>query len=283
MDLSKALRRIIGSPRPRIQVLSDLHLEVGQQYTSFADSFRATAPFLVLAGDVGRVIDEDYLRFLKVQTSRYQNVFLVLGNHEFYGLDHDSAVAQAKRLVQDPTLDGKVVLLHRTRWDDPDSDLTILGCTLWSVIPEDIFDIIKAKVKDYQRIEGWTPQHHNAAHAEDVTWLRQQVSKAAAEKRRIMVVTHHAPCVKGASHPKYENNPWTPAFATDLLHQGTWRAVKVWVFGHTHFSTEFVHEGTRVVSNQRGYALSGSLEKESEKEKEDGEGRSFDASLAISV
>jgi predicted phosphodiesterase len=289
MDLSKALRRVIGTPRPRVQVLSDLHLEVWQQYTSFANSFPATAPFLVLAGDVGRVIDhDDYLKFLQAQTSRYEKVFLVLGNHEFYDLDYNSTVTQAKSLVQEPSLGGKVVLLHRSRWDDPDSDLTILGCTLWSSIPEDIFDVVRAKVKDYQRINGWTPQHHNAAHAKDVTWLKEQVSQATAEKRRIMVVTHHAPCIKGTSHPKYENNPWTPAFATDLLGQGTWGAVRVWIFGHTHFSTEFVRNGTRVVSNQRGYSVTEASsaaiqEKEAEKEKKNGKGRAFDASLAISV
>jgi predicted phosphodiesterase len=289
MDLSKALRRVIGTPRPRVQVLSDLHLEAGQQYTSFANSFPATAPFLVLAGDVGRVIDhDDYLKFIQAQAKRYQKVFLVLGNHEFYDLDYDSAVAQAKSLVREPSLGGKVVLLHRSRWDDPDSNLTILGCTLWSSIPEDIFDDVRAKVKDYQRIISWTPQHHNAAHVKDVTWLKEQVSQATAEKRRIMVVTHHAPCITGTSHPKYENNPWTPAFATDLLGQGTWGAVRVWVFGHTHFSTEFVRNDTRVVSNQRGYTMTGtsgstSHEKEEEKEGEDGEGRPFDASLAISV
>lgn len=289
MDLSKAIRRIVGSPRPRVQILSDLHLDVGQQYSPFADSFPATAPFLVLAGDVGCLVDHDaYLGFLQAQAARYQRIFLVLGNHEFFGLGYDAAIAQARRLVREPTLDGKVVLLHRTRWDDPDSDLTILGCTLWSAIPEDIYDVVRAKVKDYQKIEGWTPQHHNEAHVQDVTWLGQQVAQATADKRRLVVVTHHAPCVKGTSHSKYEANPWTPAFATDLLGRGTWAGVRVWVFGHTHFSTEFVVDGTRVVANQRGHALPGSggplnQEKGGLDEKKEGEGRLFDASLAISV
>jgi hypothetical protein len=30
--------------------------------------------------------------------------------------------------------------------------------------------------------------------------------------------------------------------------------VPLWGFGHTHFSCDFVHNGTRVVSNARGYA-----------------------------
>lgn len=31
--------------------------------------------------------------------------------------------------------------------------------------------------------------------------------------------------------------------------------VKSWVFGHTHYSTDFKEGGIRLVSNQRGYAL----------------------------
>jgi hypothetical protein len=72
--------------RPRVQNLSDLHLEVGQQYATF--TFPATAPFLLLAGDIGRLIDYDaYRSFLELQVARYKKVFLVLGNHEFYGAE----------------------------------------------------------------------------------------------------------------------------------------------------------------------------------------------------
>ncbi|KJZ73118.1 hypothetical protein HIM_07502 [Hirsutella minnesotensis 3608] len=98
--VSKAITtRLFSSNRPKLQILSDLHLEVGQQYATFA--FPATAPFLVLAGDVGRLVDYDsYLAFLAGVVARYQKVFMVLGNHEFYGLDYESGLAQAQRLAK---------------------------------------------------------------------------------------------------------------------------------------------------------------------------------------
>ncbi|KAI9163648.1 hypothetical protein HJFPF1_05270 [Paramyrothecium foliicola] len=49
---------------PCIQILSDLHLEVGQQYS--APAFPASPPLLLLAGDVGCLADKDeYLKFLQ--------------------------------------------------------------------------------------------------------------------------------------------------------------------------------------------------------------------------
>ena len=50
-------------------------------------------PFLLLAGDIGRLIDYDtYRGFLESQVARCRNVFLVLGKHEFYGLDYQIPV-----------------------------------------------------------------------------------------------------------------------------------------------------------------------------------------------
>lgn len=83
-----------------------------------------------MAGDIGRLVDYDaYLGFLGAQAARYEKVLLVLGNHEFYGAEHQHGLEAARRLVREPSLAGRVVLLDRARWDDPGSDLTVLGCT----------------------------------------------------------------------------------------------------------------------------------------------------------
>ncbi|KAJ2973891.1 hypothetical protein NQ176_g6347 [Zarea fungicola] len=242
----------------RIQVLSDLHLEIGQQYASF--TFPAAAPYLQLAGDIGRLADYDtYLAFLQVQISRFEVVFLVLGNHEFYGLTYNDALDAARRLADEPALDQRLVLLDKTRWDSPRSNLSILGCTLWSLIPDDKMDIVQSRVKDFKRISDWTPTAHNSVHAQEAAWLRREVSNltgAATQKpRNLLVATHHAPCLEGTSLPEHARNPWSSAFATDMLASGDWGPVKTWIFGHTHFSTDTVRNGVRIVANQRGYIM----------------------------
>ncbi|RSL92934.1 hypothetical protein CDV31_014939 [Fusarium ambrosium] len=260
--------------QPWIQVLSDLHLEFGQQYSSY--SFLATAPYLLLGGDVGKLIDYDeYLEFMEKQVSRFEKVFLVLGNHEFYGLDYQAGLDTAEQLVSEASLAGRVVLLHRTRWDDPQSEFTILGCTLWSAIPQQAHDVVQSKVKDFKNINGWSVEKHNMLHAEELLWLREQVAQAST--RQILVATHHAPRVQGTSRPQHVGNPWTCAFATDLMDQ-TWDGVRIWVFGHTHYSTEvMLGSGIKLLANQRGYVMP---ESEGSRGKS-GDGRVFDDGLVI--
>ena len=73
--------------------------------------------------------------------------------------------------------------------------------------------------------------------------------------RQVVVFTHHAPAMRGTADPKYAGGPSESAFATDLVGQKCWGdPVKVWVFGHTHWSCDFVKDGIRIVSNQRGYS-----------------------------
>ncbi|KKO97283.1 Ser/Thr protein phosphatase [Trichoderma harzianum] len=256
--LLKTLTRRILQRRVRIQLLSDLHLEIGQQYTSY--TFPVTAPFLLLAGDIGRLMDYDnYKAFLETQASRYEKVFLVLGNHEFYELDYNAGLGIAQRLSDEPSLKNSIILLNKSRWDDPDSNLTILGCTLWSAIPEEAVPIIEAKISDFKKITGWTALKHHQIHTEEAEWLREEVAQLATQdqhnSRQILIATHHAPCVQGTSKPADTNNPWTPAFATDLVTKGNWGNVTCWIFGHTHYSTDFQHNGIRLLANQRGYVF----------------------------
>lgn len=237
-----------------IQFMSDLHLEAGRRYLTF--DFPATAPYLLVAGDVGSFADYDkYLAFIKQQTDRFDRVLLVLGNHEFHGLSYNDTLARARQLEGEACLGGRLHILHRRRFDLPGSDISVLGCTLWSAVPDDARAAVEARVKDFQRIAGWSVDQHNQAHEEDVKWLEEEVRKAAAEGKEVIVATHHAPCLEGTSEPRYAGSPWGSAFATDLLQREAelWEGrVGVWVFGHTHFSTEVVVGGVRVLSNQRG-------------------------------
>jgi len=84
-------------PKPSFQILSDLHLEVGPQYHTF--SIPASAPYLILAGDIGRLVDyEHHLSFLSTHIAAFEKVFLVLGNHEFYGLSYAAGIKLARKL-----------------------------------------------------------------------------------------------------------------------------------------------------------------------------------------
>ncbi|KEY66936.1 hypothetical protein S7711_06885 [Stachybotrys chartarum IBT 7711] len=265
-------RLLDRAPKPTIatlpfQVLSDLHLEVGQQYSTF--DFPITAPNLILAGDIGLLSNyEAYLTFLRKQTARYDRVCLVLGNHEFYGLDFTTALSTAKKLEKEPCLERKLSILQQTRIDLPDA-ITILGCTLWSHVPDEAKEIVGGKVNDFRRIENWTVDGHNDAHNSDLAWLRAELDQIGPGQS-VVVVTHHAPSVLETSKPEHLESPWASAFATNILSgEMTWGPVKHWVYGHTHYSTEFEKRGIRLVSNQRGYVVPGVVNRKGVDEKFD--------------
>lgn len=167
---------------------------------------------------------------------------------------------RAAKLEKEKALSNKLIVLHQRRHDIQRLGVIILGCTLWSSVPKEAETVVAAKINDFKRIVGWTVQDHNAAHQLDLEWLNTQVEIArgqiqSREMRWIVVVTHHAPCINGTSHPEHTSSDCNSAFATDVLDHGCWGGVNLWVFGHTHYSTVFVRDGIRVVANQRGYVL----------------------------
>ncbi|KAK2762723.1 hypothetical protein FQN54_000897 [Arachnomyces sp. PD_36] len=239
--------------------MSDLHLEVGQQYSSF--TIKPRAPRLILAGDIGRLADYDAFRdFLSIQCEQFTEVYLILGNHEFFGVSRQEGLRQADRLQSEKGMNGRLVLMNQTRVDI--QEVTLLGCTLHSRILPEAEEIVARKINDFRRIVDWTVADHTAEHANDVRWLTDEIasirSTEAGVKRKIVIVSHYAPSTKGTSSPSNENNPWSSAFGTDLLQSegnSCLDDVQWWIFGHTHYSTESTRGQVRLVSNQRGYVF----------------------------
>ncbi|TDL22739.1 hypothetical protein BD410DRAFT_788042 [Rickenella mellea] len=153
---------------------------------------------------------------------------------------------------------GEFIVLDQTRYDLT-PNITILGCTLWSHIPPGAADTVRLLLNDFKRITGnWNVETHNAAHLSDAEWLDAQCALIKNEEpgRRVVIFTHHAPMIEGTSKPAHSHSDLNTAFATDMTGRACWdegTPVKVWAFGHTHFNCDFVKNGVRVVSNQRGY------------------------------
>jgi hypothetical protein len=130
---------------------------------------------------------------------------------------------------------------------------------------------VRTKVNDFRRIVDWTVANHNAEHAKDLKWLTHDINsirEAELEsglKRKIVVISHHAPSTNRTSKPSNEGNPWSSAFATDLLgkEESCLNGVQWWIYGHTHYSSESACGEIKLVSNQRGYIMPGKNESDS--------------------
>ncbi|KAJ7275077.1 Ser/Thr protein phosphatase protein [Mycena rebaudengoi] len=258
---------------PRIQFMSDLHLEVkrrpnsgspdtGAQYTF---DFPVYSDILALLGDIGNTKDERLFLWLSIQLTRFKLILFVAGNHEAYGstledstldlvqfaAECESAAATAP--PEEPL--GKFIFLNRDRFDVSPT-LTVLGCTLWSRLDLKHIDVLRMGLSDFSHIIDFDADVYDARHKEDASWLKETIAYITRNEpeRQIIVLTHHAPTVADTSDPKHVGGPSNSAFTTELLkHICSGGAVKVWAFGHTHWNCDFVRAGVRVVANQRGY------------------------------
>jgi hypothetical protein len=134
----------------RFHVMSDFHLEVGDQYQNYQIPVRA--PYLILAGDIGRLQDyEKYLSFIARQCANFEMVCLVLGNHEFYGLSRSDGLTQAHMLQGEKRTLGNLKVVDR-RGARVGPSLYILGRTLQSHIGPQSQADVEGRVEDFQRI-----------------------------------------------------------------------------------------------------------------------------------
>ena len=86
-------------------------------------------------------------------------------------------------------------------------------------------------------------------HARARAWLEGQLEQP--HDGPTVVVTHHAPTLRGC-RPEDASTPLLGAYASDL-ERLMGPQVHAWVFGHTHLAFDERINGTRVVSNPRGY------------------------------
>lgn len=260
----KRLSGIFSSPKTSFQILSDLHLNHESQYLTF--HIPVSAPYLILAGNIGRLLDyEAYLSFLIRRCNLYERVYLVLGSLEFHGINVQDGLELAAKMEQEASIKGKLVILNRKRADVPETNVTLLGCTLWSYIPNSAEGAVLKKIPEFDREQGirnWSVTAHNAAHDTDLAWLKQEMAtkntfagSAAASNTstRLVIISSFAPDLRQALDPWQIDSPWSSAYGTNLL-TAEFSDVKTWVCGATGRTSKFKKDGIKVVSNQRGCA-----------------------------
>lgn len=246
----------------RIQIASDLHIEFPKVYGHPRTQIPAKAPAIALAGDIGSPIHPkngpQFVAFLEDLTTRFEKVFVVAGNHEFYSAEYDEV---KKKIHEICSANSKLVFLDKTSvfYDG----VRVLGCTLWSDVPPSAEGIVESYINDYNLISIRDPNTGTSRrlrvsdtkrfHEEELFWLQKEVDMARQRGEKVVILTHHAPLMSGTSDPKFSNQPTNHAFATDLSRMMDGNCVKLWGFGHTHFSSDQMCNGTRVVSNQLGY------------------------------
>ncbi len=267
-----------------LMLFSDLHLEFG----SFTPPADLEYDAVILAVDIHAPGHQ------AVIWARRESIFgaekpivIVPGNHEFYG----TCMQTEFRLMQEAAADSNVHVLNRSELilDDPAGGrIRVLDCTLWTDfqlpfqsgdgMTSDVGGSLSAanrRLNDFNQIEveyieivhnfrtkrrPFTAADSLARHWIDRSWLQSQL--AIPFSGATVVITHHAPSI-GSVHPKFSGDSLTPAFVSDLPRDMFTHPFSdvLWVHGHTHYSSDYYRNSTRILSNPRGYRLSnGSFE-----------------------
>ena len=261
----------------RIWTMSDLHMEMST-WTLPEVAARVAADVLVLAGDVHAPLRRS-LAWIAVQRDEGPlaglEIVMVAGNHEFYGAEIVGERAAGAALARDlgiHYLDRSSVIIDGVRF---------LGCTLWTdyslyKTPITAQDIAGRSLSDHRLIEKdarkFLPGDALAEHKLDRAWLERALAEPF--DGATVVVTHH--CVSQRSvHARWQGDPLTPAFSSNLDALVERSGAALWVHGHTHDSFDYRIGNTRVVCNPKGYGprRAGGLS----------ENKEFDARLVIDV
>lgn len=255
----------------KIQIASDLHLEfVRRRYPGECVVQPAPeADLLVLAGDIANDLDG-----LEAFADWPVPVLYVLGNHEFYGQDHDELRFRVRQARQEFGQTSVLVLDNEIadfsgfgQWAQGRAEelsrLRFLGCTLWTdySLPSvgqqrsAQMDMAARYLNDHRCIrkgdELFSPADAHVLHKESRAWLAGEIAQPFDGKT--VVVTHHAPH-ESSVHPAYQGDDLNGAFVSHL--PDLVGSVDLWIHGHIHSSMDYCVGRGRVLANPCGYGWS---------------------------
>ena len=227
--------------------MSDVHLEFGPLIMPGDPE-----AILILAGDI-TTVRKTKEEFFQQCVDKYKHVIYIMGNHEYYGGDWDTA----KELIQ-MTLPKEIHFLENE--SVVLDGVLFIGATLWTDMnnadPLTIYECGN-KMNDYHLVSKdgckLTPEATLEAHYAAKEFITGALTFANGHKT--VVITHHMPsysCV----HQRYKDeNLLNGAYRSDLEDIIYKYEPDLWVFGHSHHSHHSYVHNTRLYSNPRGYVV----------------------------
>ena len=218
----------------KLHVMSDLHLE-------FGDMKRPPGgEVLILAGDIH--VGDKATDFIEDCLYDYDQVYYVLGNHEFYGCNMQRVrhwwQEAAKNRENFEVLDNTVHAYGGVRF---------IGTTQWTYAKDQ-------GLSDYSLI-GFA---NRILTLDDTVFLHREAklfledTLAQPWSGETVVITHHAP-IPECVVPKWQGNEANSHFHANLNYLMEEYDIAYWFHGHMHDSIFIEYEGTCVVCNPRGY------------------------------
>lgn len=238
------------------RIASDLHTEFWP-YDQFSEVAEEVLPslesdpesVLLLAGDIAAGLQPEYAQeWFRQLAARFKHVVYIHGNHEAYNATMLEMIEMWERFADTlPNFDYLVNDVVRIK------EFRILGTPLFTDLsnPLDEMQVGRA-MNDFICIRGWTTKDNHQAYVDGRKFLKSYLS-AEDFSTHTVVMTHHLPSYRFVDK-MYFHSRGNAGFASncdDLFELDP--NLKLWVFGHTHISTDLQVEQTRFVCNPYGY------------------------------
>ncbi|NGX95934.1 MAG: metallophosphoesterase [Candidatus Afipia apatlaquensis] len=238
----------------KIQIFSDLHLDVARIKPI---TIGEDVGLVIVAGDTceGVLRSFEHLRRIVPMTIP---IVMVMGNHEYYRRFVPIELALAKEHAPSfnvHVLENDSVVLGGVRF---------VGCTLWTDYTifgaANVAGVMNACANGMNdhRLIGWQkqpwlrfrPQEASLLHHQSKAFLTQTL--ATPFDGPTVVVTHHAPHWSSV-HTRFQSDPVTGGFVSDLSALIEAYQPDLWIHGHVHNSSDYRVGRTRLIANPHGY------------------------------
>ena len=260
----------------KIQLLSDLHLEV---HPHWLPTPAPGADVLVLAGDIGSYQAGSLLQDKDFGLARFSPlhgwptpVLFVPGNHEYDTQDFDAAHARLREtaerlgmvwLERETIVLGGVRFVGTTLWTDfdalaPKPSVHVgSGPATANLLAQQLKARDKAsRAANYylrkalvtRQGEPWLAPGLREQALVCQAWLANALAQPFDGPT--VAVTHFAPSLQSAD-VRYGLTPGTAGFCNAL--DELLPLAQLWLHGHLHAPSDYVHQGCRVVANPLGY------------------------------
>jgi predicted phosphodiesterase len=218
----------------KFQYFSDVHTEQykgnPKKLKKIQEVIKSCAPYLILAGDIGDPFSSIYKDFLTYLSSIFEYIFIIAGNHEYYG-NHDMNDVQ-KQIKHITSSLRNIIFLEKDIFHLPNTDIIIFGATFWSDILKEEEKDIKYYISDYRCIPEFSIYMCIEFYHDSCNTLNEMLETYPTKK--CIVISHHLPSYS-LIDPKYlhAKPSLNSAFASNILQAYNSRII-AWIAGHTH-------------------------------------------------
>ena len=247
----------------KFQYISDFHLEHYSKYIEIPKLDDCENLFLL--GDIGYPDNPVYKDFIKYCSEKWENVFVLFGNHEYYS---KIKIKTVDEINNEALLFPKnVYFLNNcyyfvnkltnevTKYMDSEYHsndyIKIIGSILWS----DIKDIISYRINDYKYIYitqnvRLTPDVTRSMFKKNKEYILQELSSDIIDT---ILLTHHG--VHELCNGDYIGNFMESGYTTNIPELSQFNHLLACISGHTHSSVNTCIPNTniRLLSNCYGY------------------------------